>query len=448
MANYAGLLEYKPVEFTDIGKDIIGAFEKDIRSREERKKELDDLTVEASEKVGQFDPTKIGNINEVGFRIGAVGRQRIQALHDALLKGELLPEDFKRQMNNILTSTAQSGQRLRNIATDIEEFNKRQDVASAAEIQTNKYMIEMFSDPTLNPVYDKTGMLVLVDGKTGNVMNTNPMFMKRDKFDPISSLDNQMKGLGKYTTQNAQGQYVVREGGMAGITKAKRDIVASLTGDDNNIVDILTLYPDATRENYVISTDPKDKDKDNVIFMKWDGEKMVPDTTSKGWNKQRKEATKYLERLFDEMLDYTYKAPQKTKTSGDDNVGYGKGVSVQDVDNRLKILNNIREKGGAHPDFALIKGKQIPRQTLLGTGENEAAYSGFVIQDAVPSGSPGDFKVILVNANGDTKELQMSGDELFTSANEIINVTSGEQKIASSNLIKRQTQGKGKIKLY
>ena len=432
MANYAGLLEYKPVEFTDIGKGIIGAFEKDIRSREERKKELDDLTVEASEKVGQFDPTKIGNINEVGFRIGAVGRQRIQALHDSLLKGELLPEDFKRQMNNILTSTAQSGQRLRNIATDIEEFNKRQDVASAAEIQTNKYMIEMFSDPTLNPVYDKTGMLVLVDGKTGNVMNTNPMFMKRDKFDPISSLDNQMKGLGKYTTQNAQGQYVVREGGMAGITKAKKDTVASLTGDDNNIVDILTLYPDATRENYVISTDPQDKDKDNVIFMKWDGEKMVPDTTSSGWNKQRKEATKYLERLFDERVDYTYKAPQKATSTAS-----GTGNTEEDVSNRRAVVNSITSMNLSSPYNGLVLGKQLPRMQAIGSGGEDVSkqeYEGYVVTDweATPDGKG--VNVTVKNAKNQQKKIVYTMSNWIDEINTLLNAEEGT-KVRTSNLI-------------
>ena len=437
---YLGLQEYNPISWSDVAKKITDEIASGHEKVQKAKKDTADLVADAEAEQTKYDQTKVQSINQVLFSVGQNARGKVTEAYDMVKRGEMSITELKRMISGMSVSVGAYKKQLSSVAQEYEALVNREDIANSAELLTREKLLNQVTNPTNIPTFDDLGNMLLIDERTGDTIPVNLDFYQKDKYDPIKEVDNVTKGLAD-VARVENGRYVITEGGRAKYEDLKNTSVDIAVKDDQNVVDILTRYPQLGGMQLEVVTNPTEedmKDKSKVIMV-WDGQKYIPDTNAPNWKEQKEEAKKKMDVLFDSRV--VYKQKDETMTDFQRGQLYAKdkesrrkaaaeaSEKLAPISTRARTIVSLTDKGTSSEYAGQIKGSPLPyaEQRMEETGDQ--AFEGFTIDSW--KRDPSDKGKVIVTLKkgkaGATKEdlkikkISMSVSDFEVNTNRILN---------------------------
>lgn len=440
MVEYSGYISVNPVDWGQAAREAGQQIVDVIKKREEEKKQLDELNNLTQQEIAAYEATKSPEANEFIMAGSQTARSFIQLQNQLLKQGDVTPEEYKRRIQNTQVGFKGFKYVMDGFANNIEEARKlmEEGVTGKQADFINGINAKMLSLKDKMMTVGSNGNLYIKDAATGELHDIQSVTAQQNrvvkKVNLIEEVDNVVKGLGA-GARFSGGKFELSARVKSGWNKTKKELAMSIISDPTKAASVL-----ADNGAGYEFTDREERADNEILMVRDENRIWTPVLTEQ----QYKLALDIVTDQIESRVKYT--AQQVSPRGGGESTGSRK-YSSADVQNRLNILNSIKSKGGRSQEFDLIRGAQLPIQTRIGS-KGEATYSGYVIDDAIPSGSDNNYTVVLRDADGNTKNINMSSDELFKAANDIINVDKAEADIPTSELMGRSTTGKGKIKLY
>ena len=396
MAGYGYIRDSKPnvINWADIGKQMSDAIDKEITGRQKRK---DDINAKSAEFSSQLLDQPQGAYAEANrFMSDFSSQASQQALRDlqALKSGAISEQEYYQRRANLKTGTDlmfKAGNSFnKNYQASMDRINNGEASVLEADLkaQMEGYLNFAKSGSYINPLTGTVNVSILdengnVSSKRGDFMDASELVrLSTESFDNFK-LDATLKkvtdALGNFTYRDATGKEVsVTSLNFDLLSKAQRnEFIENLTGAVDSEVDAIvggvnskaaaSILADHSGENYSLTFDINNKDKNKIIYDPNGNVQLTEDQLNKAKDIVKKKLKSRVDASIKERLPEKMTPSDRNRQDKlDSNVRLGKffrdALAAPDAASLSENLEVIQE---FNPNITSIRK----------TGENSIVYS-------------------------------------------------------------------------
>jgi len=404
MSGYGYIRDSKPnvINWADIGKKMSDAIDKEITGRQKRK---DDINAKSAEFSSQLLDQPQGAYAEANrFMSDFSSQASQQALRDlqALKSGTISEQEYYQRRANLKTGTDlmfKAGNSFnKNYQASMDRINNGEASVLEADLkaQMEGYLNFAKSGSYINPLTGTVNVSLLdengnVSSKRGDFMDASELVrLSTESFDNFK-LDATLKkvtdALGNFTYRDATGKEVsVTSLNFDLLTEAQqKKFVENLNGAVDSEVDAIvggvnskaaaSILADHSGENYSLTFDINNKDKNKIIYDPNGNVQLTEDQLNKAKDIVKKKLKSRVDASIKERLPERITPSDRNRQNElDSNVRLGKFVrdalAATDADSLSENLEVIQE---FNPKITSIRK----------TGDNSIVYSIVNDQDKV-----------------------------------------------------------------